>query len=271
MSPSPARFPSDKAVFAHDGDMSLDVHRGERIGAPVRRRGLRLLAKLAAVLALLGGAAAYEPNPATWLAWAERGRDWVMAQASRLQAAEPSRPATPVKVSADAREEPKAVVPPLAVAAPIQAPRATSEPVRETVLNATEPAPAAAPSAVPAASAPYVPEAEKVPPADAGPLRAKADAAGLHPDVPLVVLSRLSDFDFRNASAAIATALAETPEKGELVFPSASRPGIALFKVHFVPADAPPCRRYVVTIAKDGWRTTALPMEVCGPRPRPAR
>jgi hypothetical protein len=27
---------------------------------------------------------------------------------------------------------------------------------------------------------------------------------------------------------------------------------------------APACRRYVVTITKDGWLTTALPMEKCG-------
>ena len=45
----------------------------------------------------------------------------------------------------------------------------------------------------------------------------------------------------------------------------------ALFKVRFVPGAPAGCRRYVVTVTKDGWLTTALPMEKCGPQPRQAR
>jgi hypothetical protein len=39
-----------------------------------------------------------------------------------------------------------------------------------------------------------------------------------------------------------------------------------LFQVRFVAGAAPGCRRYVVTVTKDGWLTTALPMEKCGPK-----
>ena len=48
-------------------------------------------------------------------------------------------------------------------------------------------------------------------------------------------------------------------------------PELALFQVRFVPGAAPSCRRYVVSITKDGWLTTAPPMERCGPQPGPPR
>jgi hypothetical protein len=47
------------------------------------------------------------------------------------------------------------------------------------------------------------------------------------------------------------------------VWPRQRKPEHALFRVRFVQGAAPGCRRYVVTITKDGWLTTALPMEKC--------
>ena len=37
-----------------------------------------------------------------------------------------------------------------------------------------------------------------------------------------------------------------------------------IFEVRFVPGAAEDCRRYVVTVTKDRWSTTAPPMEKCG-------
>jgi hypothetical protein len=79
-----------------------------------------------------------------------------------------------------------------------------------------------------------------------------------------VLLSRLTPEDYRNARTAIETALAETPDGAVHTWPRQRKSELALFRVHFVAGAAPDCRRYVVTVAKDGWLTTALPMERCG-------
>jgi hypothetical protein len=96
------------------------------------------------------------------------------------------------------------------------------------------------------------------------PYRARATAAGLSPDLSPVVLSRLSQADYSNARVAIDTALAKTPDTGTFVWPRQRQPELALFQVRFVPGAAPTCRRYVVTVTKDRWSTTASPMERCG-------
>ena len=89
---------------------------------------------------------------------------------------------------------------------------------------------------------------------------------GLHPGLSRVLLARLSETDYRNAGIAIKTALAETPEDGNFLYPRELKGGLALFKVHFVQGPDADCRRYVVTITMDRWATTALPMEKCGPQ-----
>ncbi len=96
------------------------------------------------------------------------------------------------------------------------------------------------------------------------PYQRRASAVGLHPDLSRALLTRLSPADFRNAGVAIDTAVAKTPETDTFVWPRQRRPELALFQVRFVPGAAPDCRRYVVTITKDRWSTTALPMERCG-------
>ena len=70
--------------------------------------------------------------------------------------------------------------------------------------------------------------------------------------------------DFQNAGVAIQKALVETADDAILVWPRQRKPELALFQIYFVPGAAPDCRRYVVTVTKDTWNTTALPMERCG-------
>jgi len=108
-----------------------------------------------------------------------------------------------------------------------------------------------------------------VDPAD--PYQKRAEAVGLHPELSRVLLARLSSADYRNAGIAIETAIAQTPDNGVLVWPRQRKPEQALFQVRFVAGAAPGCRRYVVSVTKDGWLTTALPMEKCGTQPRPPR
>ena len=104
----------------------------------------------------------------------------------------------------------------------------------------------------------------------ADPYQVRASAAGLHPGLSRVLLVKLSPADYRNAGIAIQTAIAETPDTGVFIWPRPRKPDLALFEVRFVTGAAPNCRRYVVTVTKDRWSTTALPMEKCGTKP-PAR
>jgi hypothetical protein len=138
--------------------------------------------------------------------------------------------------------------------------------------HATLPPPAAAPATTPAphpvavAPAPLPPAARAYQPPDlpSDPMLRRAAAAGLHYGLSRAVLSRLSAADFENAAVAIRKAITQTPDEGYLVWPPQRSPRQALFRIHFVAGAAPDCRRYVVTITKDGWSTTALPMERCG-------
>lgn len=145
------------------------------------------------------------------------------------------------------------------------------------------PAPQASDPSAPAASAPIVPlttasiapEAPVVeaPPAAplpvavadaADPLQKRAAAAGLSPDLSRVLLAQLTEADYRNARIAVDKAVAGTSDTDVFVWPRQRKPSLAMFEVHFVPGAAPHCRRYVVTITKSGWLTTAAPMEKCG-------
>jgi hypothetical protein len=92
----------------------------------------------------------------------------------------------------------------------------------------------------------------------------RAEAAGLHPDLSRAVLGRLSEADYRAAATAIRKALAEADDDAVLIWPPKPKSEAAQFRVSFVEGANTDCRRYVVAIAKDGWQTTALPMEKCG-------
>lgn len=110
------------------------------------------------------------------------------------------------------------------------------------------------------ASAPLPP-----PTADpADPYQKRAMAAGLHPGLSQALLKRMSPGDYRNAGVAIKTALAKTGDNETFVWPRDAKNKLALFEVRFVKGAAHDCRRYVVTVTKDRWSTTAPPMEKCG-------
>jgi hypothetical protein len=96
------------------------------------------------------------------------------------------------------------------------------------------------------------------------PDQTRASQVGLNPGLSPVILAQLSRTDYRNAAIAIRTALAKTPDGEVFVWPHQRNPELALFRVRFVAGAAPDCRRYVVTITKHRWSTTALPMEKCG-------
>jgi hypothetical protein len=156
--------------------------------------------------------------------------------------------------------------------------RAKPEPPRPPPAEIDSPAPAAPPlttGALQAATAPPASKPYEAPPdtmADpADPYQMRAEAVGLHPGLSRVLLTRLSLTDYRNAGIAIRTAVAETPDSGVFAWPRQREPELALFQVRFVRGSASGCRRYVVTITKDRWLTTALPMEKCGPQPPPPR
>jgi hypothetical protein len=169
-----------------------------------------------------------------------------------------------VSSSPDSRTPP----PGEARAVTVISPPAAPEPAKLTALDASlvAPPPPLTTAAVPPPATPYEepPNAPSADPAD--PHRMRAEAVGLHPGLSRVLLERLSPTDYRNAGFAIRTALAETPDSGVFVWPRQREPELALFQVRFVKGAAPGCRRYVVTITKDRWSTTALPMERCGPQ-----
>ena len=87
---------------------------------------------------------------------------------------------------------------------------------------------------------------------------------GLHPELPADLLRRLTDADFNNANVAIHTALVETPDGGELVYPRLPQPGLASFLVQVRPGSSPSCRRYTVIVIKDGRSSIAPARESCG-------
>lgn len=99
----------------------------------------------------------------------------------------------------------------------------------------------------------------------------RAKRAGLHERLSPAILSRLSKTDFKNAAFAIRSALRKTPDDATFKWPKHRKTSQAAFNVHFVPGAAKNCRRYVVTIEKARWLTTALPVEKCGIRKKPVR
>jgi len=246
--------------YAHD-----DFGPGERIGPPLAGGGKALLR--GAILLLLAGGAGWVmlSDPATWPAWMPKELASLSRNLSRwLDSAQRPQP-RPMAAVVRTREEPAKLMP-LDPPPPIAAPAANQAPLPAAAIK-PEPAPlttAALPSAAAAAAAPGQPLPP--PPVDpSDPYQARAAEVGLHPELSRVLLERLTPTDYRNAGIAIKTALAETADNAVFVWPRQRKPELALFRVRFVAGAAPGCRRYVVTVVKDGWLTTALPMEKCEP------
>jgi hypothetical protein len=235
---APARRSHD--YYAYDAPWP-----GERIGP----RAGKALVRGIVVLIMIGGGWALLIDQA----W----REWVLAKITAVSssldswAPGPAQPRAPVAATAPpARAEPEMKL------ADTDAPPSTAPPLTTGALS---------PAAIP-----YEPPAPTADPAD--PNQMRAEAVGLHPGLSRVLLARLSPADYRNAGIAIRTAVAETPDSGVFVWPRQREPELALFHVRFVRGAASGCRRYVVTVTKDRWLTTALPMEKCGPQPgRPRR
>jgi hypothetical protein len=259
------RFPAlRRARAAHRYDDGDDFERwdfvpGERAGPPIAR-SKSTLPGLIVLLMLLGGGWVLIGQQTTW-------PEWLPAEvAALLSATTDAKP--PQRSERAPARAPVSALPPRPELPPAQ-PVPSSEPAMErAVMIAPAPAPPQAADEEESAPEPLPPPAAD--PAD--PYQMRAAAVGLHPQISRVLLMKLSAADYRNAGIAIERALAETPDDGAFVWPQKREPGLAVFRVHFVRGAAADCRRYVVTVAKDGWLTTAPPMERCGLQPpRPQR
>jgi hypothetical protein len=276
---APARRAHARAEYsAFDGDEHYGYGEflpGERIGPPLGRGpGRALLRGLVILIVLGGGWALLDARSAVpkWLlseiaaaysSWEWRIPKWFEQSPSAALATAPSSAGPLARPSTGSAPAP---LPPVsdATAALLDVP---PRPVVTTV-----PPVAAAGEAAPVPSevtgeAPGVPLPPPiVDPTD--PYQRRAEAVGLHPQLSRVLLARLSPTDYRNAGIAIETAVSKTPDHGVLVWPRQRTPDQALFQVRFVAGAAPGCRRYVVSVTKDGWLTTAPPMEKCGVQAR---
>jgi len=239
---------------------------GERVGPPLPGRGRALVRGGLLILLGLGGG---------WAVLTERVTlpDWASVEAKvaawmRSAAPEPAERASLAMAPASGRKpaaDPLPPPPPV-VEVPARSPLAAvrGEEARPSAPAATAALPPPAPDREEAQAGPLPPPVSD--PAD--PYRKRAEAVGLHPDLSRVLLDRMTPADYRNARYAIDTALARTADTEAFVWPRQRKPDEALFRVHFVKGAAPGCRRYVVSITKDGWLTTALPMERCGAEAR---
>lgn len=251
-------YRGDDANF--EFDYGLEAPSERMSGLRRRRRLRRVFAGLTALTILGGGAYISTNDPDAWVRWAY-GQAQSLATAaegmigSLYARLDPQPIATAPQIAAEASMKPDAFEQP----APM--PQIN---IREVPTGAVQgelvapPAGAAGEDNQPVAPLPP----PKVDPAD--PLQKRALAAGLHPELSRVLLERLTDADWRNAATAIRTALAEAAAGKDFVYPVRPRPDQALFKVRFVRGLSDTCRRYVVAITKDGWLTTALPLEKCG-------
>jgi hypothetical protein len=258
----PAWRARSRASAAEDDSDSYDAYAfafdpGERIGAPPARPRSSLPGSLLFVALMLGGGWAFMHAPAEWLgSFGER----VAAVAALFRAtpnfavtSDPSTIATTDAVipSAPMPEAQVKEAPPVSGEVVPNAPAANADTAVDT---------GSIDSAATAPPAPLPPP--RVDPGD--PYQKRAVAVGLHPDLSRVLLRRMTATDYRNAGHAIDTAIAKTADESDFIWPRQRKPEQALFRVHFVRGAAATCRRYVVTVTKDGWTTTAPPMERCG-------
>lgn len=236
----------------------------ERIDAPIRNRPVRRFVRGLTRLAVIVGAGWLLYQAETlWPGWRSTLAEAVThlmdhPQPVKIAEPEPVTPPAPVALPETVVAIPAPVAPPDAVA--VDNPSAADPAKAEASNQAADEATLAEP---PARENPKV--IVKDPLSD--PLQKRAATVGLSPDLSRVLLTRLTEADFRNASMAIEKAFAE-PVKGEPTpWPRKAKAGEATFRVHFVQGAARNCRRYVVTIDKNGWTTTAPAMQKCGADP----
>lgn len=231
---------------------------GERIGPPLERPRSSMLSASLVLVVLFGGAWAVLQAPDGSLEMVRQRAAALLTPVRDYRAATAMpTPEAPRVAEAPAHADeplPPVEAPPTASGGTDAALPPDSVPVETGALGG------ASETAEPAEAQPLPPM--RIDPAD--PYQRRAVAVGLHPDLSRVLLARLTSADYRNAGYAVDTAVAKTADEGSFVWPRQRKPEQALFRVHFVPGAAHGCRRYVVTVVKDGWTTTALPMERCG-------
>lgn len=251
---TPARHsstrPSTTTTSAFGGNRHYtlgEVHPDERIGGPRIAGGTSGLRLGVVALLALGGGFALLGDRVQWL--------------QSLWPQSPAVETTAAPLSTDRAAPGPVAFDPSALAQQTPDAGAAAIPPVPTIERAV---PSAA--SAPAAAVSYAPPAPSLRTPSTAAYQERASAAGLHPDLSHILLARLSPTDYRNAGIAIQTAIAETPDAGVFVWPRQRKPELALFQVRFVAGAATGCRRYVVEITKDGWLTTALPMEKCRPQ-----
>jgi hypothetical protein len=250
-----------------------DISPDDRIGVlPKRSRGPKAVRRGAMLTGLVGIAYASYQDPAivarSWslmspllskLSVAEFGR----GAARTPEAPSPARMAD-MPLPAQTAPSPMPDFPGrIAGSSPAVADEA-AEPKPDKAVDTPAKSSTALLSTPPRASVPYAPP-EKVTVDD--PFELKAKASGLSPDLSRALLAELSDVDYRNARVAIETALLKTPDDAVLRWPRKREGGLAIFEVKFVQGAPDSCRRYIVTIEKNRWLTTSLPVEKCGIAP----
>lgn len=263
-------YGSPHRAGASPRDHYADFFPGEPIHAPPRRRGSSMAGALAMVLALSTSAWGLYQTESWWRPWAAPALEAAQAALEQaLHGASPQAPSAAIGASAAAPIEPlstrqieQAAGDAAGVALPVPPSAIANAPV------AAAPAPAGADKPddgettnIPPAAAEPLPPPE-IDPTD--PYQKRALAAGLHPQLSRALLSRLTEADYLNARVAIDKAVSTTRDGDKLTWPAQREPRLASFQVHFVAGAAPDCRRYVVTVTREGWSTTALPMERCG-------
>lgn len=268
-------------------DACRTFYPGEPIAAPKGRRPDASMTRALVVILLISGVGwALFRTEAEWRPWLTPLIEHVAAEIDRARSQLVAAPADGATSATKASAPPPAIAaiardigdaPGAAAGSPLaqqpaqQGSNTAAIEAGDQALDASEARTDAAPDAsdetavAPPASAPLPP-----PQADPDdPHQVRALAAGLHPNLSRALLTRLTQDDYRNARAAIAKALAEVGDDDRLEYPQQRAPERALFTVHFVPGAAADCRRYVVSVTKDRWTTTALPMERCGVKAPP--
>lgn len=249
---------------------TFELQTGDRI-SPAPRRRLPTMLSASLVLAVLSaGAWGLYQTHAVWQPWATAALD---AASTALDRNSPTR----TDVKSPGEPSSAASVDAAALAAqPLAARDVADAPGREA--GAAQPAaPEAGAAPTDATTAPVTSDAESSQDDDAAPpqplpqiaeptdpLEKRAFAIGLHPDLSRALLTRLSDADYRNAAIAVRTALSASSEDEVVIWPRQEQAKLARFEIRFVRGAPADCRRYVVTITKDRWATTAHPMEKCG-------
>ncbi len=267
---NPTADTSEYRSYSSDQFVYGELAPGDRIGRPLANmRRKAFLRGCMLLLILFGGGWALQQEPPPWARTLVSDATAMIASLTR-----PSPAVEPAVAAATAPVLPAIVDAPMKTTAldASSAPREAAAPARaaassegraSTAGNAPEKIDELSPATKSAEDIPGAPlKPPVVDPAD--PYQVKASAVGLHSDLSRVLLAKLSATDYRNAGIAIKTAITETPDDGAYIWPKQRKPELALFKVHFVPGAPVQCRRYVVSIIKDGWLTTALPMEKCG-------